>query len=100
MCALGLINDALPQVLSNSPGVCIRPGQACALVTIYQRESDLFALRVRETHEFSGMSKGGGRSMVLRDMVLDDGVHLEQQKKALMVKVVNTCESPLDPSLP
>ncbi|CAN0236121.1 unnamed protein product, partial [Laminaria digitata] len=74
---------------------------ACVLVTIYRRDSDLFALLLRERKESSGRgggsggSGGGGSSSgaltVVCDMALDDGVHLEPQGDPLVVKVVNTC---------
>lgn len=68
--------------------------QACVLVTIYRRESDLFALLLRESRDFysGGKGGGGGRLTVLCDMTLDDAVHLEPQSTPLVVKVVNTCK--------
>lgn len=64
--------------------------KACVLVTIYRRESDLFALLLREKR--LGGGKIGGKLTVLCDMTLDDAVHLEPQRTPLVVKVVNTCE--------
>lgn len=80
--------------------------QSCVLVTIYRRESDLFALLLREAAHGTASGSGSGRARgasaratVLCDMVLDDGVHLEPQgggagvgSSPLIVKVVNTCE--------
>lgn len=67
------------------------------MVTIYRRESDLFALLLRERRDTtvgSGVAKvGSGKLTVLCDMTLDDAVHLEPQSTPLVVKVVNTCES-------
>lgn len=67
------------------------------MVTIYRRESDLFALLLRERRDMnagSGLARaGGGKLIVLCDMTLDDAVHLEPQNTPLVVKVVNTCES-------
>eukprot|EP00904_Undaria_pinnatifida_P006075 jgi/Undpi1/2598/HiC_scaffold_13.g05977.m1 len=87
--------------------------KACVLVTIYRRDSDLFALLLRESKEPLGYGGGGGGSSgssaisgiggggaggmrkegltVLCDVALDDGVHLEPQATPLVVKVVNTC---------
>lgn len=64
-------------------------------MTIYRRESDLFALLLRERHDV--VNEGGDKSpsdlTVLCDMALDDGVHLEPQSSTpMLVKVVNTCE--------
>lgn len=83
-------------------------------MTIYRRDSDLFALLLRESKEPLGYGGGGGGSSgssaisgiggggaggmrkegltVLCDVALDDGVHLEPQATPLVVKVVNTCE--------
>lgn len=71
--------------------------QACVLVTIYRRESDLFALLLRERHDHPDATRGA--LTVLCDMTLDDGVHLEPQKAPLVVKVVNTCELVFDRGL-
>ncbi|CAB1096301.1 unnamed protein product [Ectocarpus sp. CCAP 1310/34] len=94
---------ALCQVCSTS-GEVGEARKACVLVTIYRRESDLFALLLRERRDPPSSSstadvaagRGGGKAAsagltVLCDMSLDDGVHLEMQSAPLVVKVVNTC---------
>eukprot|EP00752_Nemacystus_decipiens_P001514 g1486.t1 len=99
---------ALCQVCSTAGVAETRKPKKCVLVTIYRRESDLFALQLRERHSngvslsdggVGGGANGRGRGSgaqgltVLCDMAIDDGVHLERPPHAppLVVKVVNTC---------